>query len=296
MSETDAIALLEDATSLLTDPVALRRRAEEDGCLYFRELIPRASVMGVRKVFTDILAELDWLKPGTPRMDAIAGRTALLEGNIEFRPAFERFQSSPVFHMMAHEPATIGALKALFDEDVLVHPRNIGRMMFPDTPATPPHQDYLHIRGTENTWTSWIPLGDVPRELGGLVVWLGSHKSGLLPVVAMKGAGGSGIEGANIRGTRRTADFRAGDVLFVHSLCIHASSPNQTGDRMRLSVDYRYQPMSKPVSKSSLLPHMGWFDWEFVYRDWSTQYEKLKYYWKDMPLNAIEHAAAKAGY
>ena len=63
----------------------------------------------------------------------------------------------------------------------LRHPRSIARIIFPDYPAstTPPHQDYVHIQATEAVWAAWIPLGDCPKEMGGLTLMPGSHRQGL---------------------------------------------------------------------------------------------------------------------
>ena len=73
------------------------------------------------------------------------------------------------------------------------------------------------------------------------------------------------------------------------SHAVHSGSLNRTGNRMRLSVDYRYQPMSEPVDISSLKPHMGWFDWDYVYRTWPKEYDGLRYYWKDLPVNVADY-------
>ena len=42
--------------------------------------------------------------------------------------------------------------------------------------ATKPHCDIVYMgRGTENLYTSWTPLGDIPYEMGGLLVLGKSH-------------------------------------------------------------------------------------------------------------------------
>src|SRR5690606_355038 len=141
-------------------------------------------------------------------------RPTTWEGQPDYWPAFERFQRMPRFHALAHSPALVQVLERLFGETVLVHPRNIGRIIFPDAAPTPPHQDFLHIRGTPDTWTAWLPLGDAPREVGGLALLPGSHTQGLLPSRAMPGAGGSGVDVPENAGWQ-TTDYRPGDaVLF----------------------------------------------------------------------------------
>ena len=73
-------------------------------------------------------------------------------------------------------------------------PLSISRIMVPGTNfiPTPAHQDFIHIQGTKNVWTAWFPLGDCPRELGGLTVLVGSQADGLLTYHASTGRGRAG--------------------------------------------------------------------------------------------------------
>lgn len=283
------------------DAAALRERADRDGYLYMPGLLDPARLLELRRQFVTLLSDLGWLDPGADPMDAIArpGQEPIWESHEAFGPAFLGFQKLELFHALPHDPAILDVLERLFGETVLVHPRHIGRIMFPQTPVTPPHQDYLHIRGTETTYTAWIPLGDAPIELGGLKVLPGMHKQGLLPVRQMPGAGGAGIEDHNLANNWLTVDYRAGDVLFIHSMTPHASMPNHTGNRMRLSLDYRYQPVSHPVNPSSLQPHrpgVQKLTWEEIYAGWKS--DQFKYYWQKLPLNVVkpQPGEAKAGY
>jgi ectoine hydroxylase-related dioxygenase (phytanoyl-CoA dioxygenase family) len=43
-------------------------------------------------------------------------------------------------------------------------------------------------------------------------------------------------------------------VLLFHSLTVHGALPNLT-DRLRLSVDYRFQAAAEPIAGPSLTPH-----------------------------------------
>ena len=71
-----------------------------------------------------------------------------------------------------------------------MHPMKISRLVFPQNTAfsTPPHQDFVPIQGTTDTYTCWIPLGDCPREHGGLTVRAGSHQSGVYELHLTRGA------------------------------------------------------------------------------------------------------------
>ncbi|MDE0553523.1 MAG: phytanoyl-CoA dioxygenase, partial [Candidatus Poribacteria bacterium] len=70
-----------------------------------------------------------------------------------------------------------------------------------------------------------------------------------------------------------------------HSHAVHKALPNQTSDRIRLSVDYRYQGSSQPVTEGSLLPHFNRMGWDEIYTSWkSAQYQ---YYWNAFDLNRV---------
>ena len=82
--------------------------------------------------------------------------------------AYLAIQKLELFHRLPHHPKLIRMYETLFGKAVLPHPRNIARLMVPSPGAvpTPIHQDFIHIQGTRNVWTAWIPFGDIPRALG----------------------------------------------------------------------------------------------------------------------------------
>ena len=109
--------------------------------------------------------------------------------------------------------------------------------------------------------------------LGGLSVLSGSHRAGVYPVKSALGAGGLGIDTAPLEADGLYwvgGDYEIGDALFFHSHAVHKAMPNQTSDRIRLSVDYRYQGVSKPVTDGSLLPHFNRMAWDEIYKDWAS--------------------------
>jgi hypothetical protein len=278
-----------ESTPLLGTPGALRRRAAEDGYLYFHRLLHAEPILAVRREILDVCARHGFLAPGT---DPDAARAApgihWREGDPEYMAAYDDIQRLQSFHALAHAGPLLEALRQLFGEEVLVHPRNIARVMFPQNNqfTTPAHQDYVHIQGTEETWTAWIPLGECPRSLGGLEVLAGSHRAGVLPARSAYGAGGLGVETEHLGLEWRGQDFACGDVLLFHSLCVHRGIDNTTPHTIRLSVDYRYQGVSQPVTESSLLPHFARHSWEEIYAGWDAEW--LKYYWRKWELKPAE--------
>lgn len=288
MVEMLRTSTLRDASPLLRAPDALRRQAEEDGYLYCRGLLPRDQIMRVRRQVLELCRAHGWLDESAPMMDGVARPgMRVVEGNdprwIAFYKAVLRLRD---FHGLAMHPAVLQALTHVFGETAVTHSRNICRVMFPSSSeyTTPPHQDHLYIGGTQDTWTAWIPLGDCPEDLGGLALIPGSHRLGFLPSKPGQGAGGRQVE-VPADALWASDAFTCGDVLLFHSLTIHQGKDNRTGDRLRVSVDYRYQPVSHPLRRDSMEPHMAGFGqgWEDIYAQWPAD-EPLRYYWKSLNL------------
>ena len=282
----------ETANSLIGDGLGLQARASRDGYLFFRGLVDTDALLALRAEICRLMADTGWLKPGTDPLLAAAGEGAAhIEGQSEYMGVYNRLQRLESFHAFAHQPALLSVLASLFGEPPLVHARNIARMVFPQAVehTTPAHQDYLYIEGTENTWTAWIPLGDCPVHQGSLAVLPGTHVHGMYPVYRSLGAGGHRIDtdAECPQIAWHGSDFKAGDVLLFHSLTVHKALPNLTEDTIRLSLDYRYQPLSEPVVEGSLLPHYGQQTWEQIYAEWSS--EQYQYYWKHAELNIVNN-------
>lgn len=290
-----ATRTFEDAAPLLNDAEALRAKASEDGYLFFKGLIDREKIMALRKEILQILETYGYLDAERPLIDGIADPAAinrLDEADTNWNgvgvplEVYRDIQSLESFHALAHDPALMRIYEMLFGGKVLPHPRNIGRIMLPHRRlhVTPPHQDFLHVQGATETWTSWIPLGDVPVELGSLSILEGSHKAGLLGVTGNPGAGGLESILCGLGYEWVEGDYEAGDVVTFHSLTVHKALPNRTGNRVRLSVDYRYQPVDQPIEERSLLPH-GPFQWDELYQGWRR--EDLQYYWKSLNMELV---------
>jgi ectoine hydroxylase-related dioxygenase (phytanoyl-CoA dioxygenase family) len=137
---------------------------------------------------------------------------------------------------------------------VLPHPRLIGRTIFPkrESFTTPPHQDFIPIQGTTETYTAWFPLHDLPPDMGGLEVAAGSHQDGVYEFSPALGAGGLSIADP-LADTWTGGPFEAGDVLFFHSMTAHRGVANTGGiaaplDRRPLPAPRRPDRPGQPVT------------------------------------------------
>ena len=76
-------------------------------------------------------------------------------------------------------------------------------------------------------------------------------------------------------------DFAVGDVLLFHSMTVHKGLPNRS-DKLRMSMDVRYQLVSEPFNIDNANPDGQPLSWEEIYADWRS--DALKYYWQRLPL------------
>jgi ectoine hydroxylase-related dioxygenase (phytanoyl-CoA dioxygenase family) len=164
--------------------------------------------------------------------------------------------------------------EAFFAEPVYLHKRMLIRHTRPGDPnCTGAHYDLVYLRaGTDQLCTSWIPIGDIPVELGGLIYLEGSDGWGrtmeaefslknaeLSPEERLSAYNKNMNEGgwltknvpelADRLNTRwLMADYEAGDMVVHSPYMIHASTRNESPDgRMRLSTDIRFQRASDRI-------------------------------------------------
>ncbi|MDX9972411.1 MAG: phytanoyl-CoA dioxygenase family protein [FCB group bacterium] len=281
-----------DSYSLIEAPSELRKRAEKDGYLYIAQLLERGKVLEVRRQVLAVCAAHGLLSEEAPAEAGVRRAQVTLRESPDPRwvALYRDILCLSEFHRLALDAALWAVFSALFDEPPLPHSRNICRVVFPDTAAytTPPHQDHVYIGGTADTWTAWIPLGDCPRELGGLALVPGSRHWGLLDTKPGLGAGGRQVD-VPADAAWAYSPMACGDVLLFHSHTVHQALDNLSKDSLRVSVDYRYQPRGEPLRKDSMEPHMSGFGWtwEDIYADWPED-EPLKYYWRDWNLSFVE--------
>ena len=106
------------------------------------------------------------------------------------------------------------------------------------------------------------------------------------------GAGGLAVDESELTGHWLSADYEAGDALIFPSLTVHQALPNYTEDRLRISLDNRYQAQGEPIARHMLEPHLTGvtdFNWDACYAGW--QSESLQYYWQDIDLEVVPQSS-----
>ena len=172
----------------------------------------------------------------------------------------------------------VAAIEQILGEPSFCLPTKMARIKFPrpreERPPTPPHQDYKHIQGSLDGLTAWLPLDDTPAGQGRLAVAAGSHRLGVRDMP------NGLLDTALLDLEWHASDFRVGDVLVFHSLAVHAAEDHPT-DRVRITVDYRYQPLTEPVPETMMAAHYGVGPWDELYDGWSNA--ALQHYWERLP-------------
>ena len=273
MVQMNRLETLQDATNLLDQSTELQQQASQDGYLFFSNLLDSTKVLNLRQKVMSICEKHGWTQSGTNCIEGLANLDLLVVegGDPRWQDFYADVQRLSEFHQLALDENIIRVFEVLFGEKVLPHSRNICRLVFPNSSShsTPPHQDNLYIGGSTETWTAWIPCGECPEMLGGLAVAKGSHRQGKLDDKEAVGPGGRQVEVSNDQ-IWVGGDYNCGDVIILHSLTVHQGRDNLSGNQLRASCDFRYQPRSHPVRADSLLPHMGWLNWEQIYQDWKS--------------------------
>lgn len=286
-----AFAPMRDSSDLVGDPDALRTRYDEDGYLLLRRLIEPKEILRVRGDVTAVLNEAGWLMPGRDPTKAHTELTGIREGDDKYFDAYDRVQRLESFHSLGHDPALVDVMRKVLDESAFPHPLKVLRLILPNhfEVSTPPHQDFANNQGSVTLTAAWTPLGDCPMSLGSLAILRGSHRLGLLPLRYSLGPGNrqAQLPSHQLDDLRWvTTDFSPGDVVIFGSLTVHAALHNADFQAMRLSADFRFQPVSEPLTDLVLEPHFGRLTWEEIYADWEST--ELQYYWHDLDLDVVE--------
>jgi hypothetical protein len=278
------------SNDLLGDPAALRERLEQDSYLYFEQVLDPATILELRRAMLAVLERHGWIRGGLSIMDARAVCRPLHEEMSEHAPVYDDIQRLERFHDLAHDEALTGIMGQVVGPTAFPHPLKICRIAFPELyeASTPPHQDFPNNQGTPQLTAAWIPVGDIPMDLGGVAILRGSHRYGLLPLSGHMGPGRrqATLPVAMLEECRWvTTDYRAGDVLLFPSLTVHAALHNVTEFDLRLSVDFRYQQAGEALTEVCLHPHFRRLTWEDVYADWDS--DERQYYWRDLDYELV---------
>ena len=260
----------------LKDCEELHRRMAQDGYLFLPGLLNTEDISLARLEILNRLEKLGYTQPGYPLAEGVAKegfdipRTESLVLN---NNSLEKvLYSGP---MMDFYEYFLGGEVRHYDYTWLRTKSSEAKS------TTQPHCDVVYMgRGTQNLYTSWTPLQDIPLKQGGLICLENSHKheelqstygqldvdkycsnneesqfvkSGMKvdeyqlwknfnPIRVKEGSYSDDpiAVGQEIGGRWLSANYQAGDVLVFHINLMHAALDNET-HLIRISSDSRYQ-------------------------------------------------------
>ncbi len=250
---------------------ALKEQYRAQGYLWLRGFLPHNEVLAFRRRFFTAFQNTGLLKPGVEPADGIFSG---LEDKRQTNKVLMEQARTAAYESFCVQPRLWQFFDAFLDGPSYLHKRKIIRYLTPGSDwATPAHYDLIYLRGgTERVVSSWIPLGDIPLEMGGLIYLEGSDALGrkmetefahrnakLSPEERISAYNKNMSEGGWIgkdlaamadRFDSRwlVADYEAGDVVVHSPYMIHASTDNtDSRGRIRLSTDIRYQNVREEI-------------------------------------------------
>jgi len=238
-----AVRELVDSIALQADQAGLRRQLAEEGYLFFRRLLRPADVQVAHDSVHAELTLGGWTR--TARQHAGPRRTMGVREALT-DPSVRAALASRGLNRLAYLPALRGLVRLILGTGAFCYPVKVLRVVYPEHRGAVTRSRYVHqdfgISGVQDMLTTWLPLMDIPPQLGGLALLPGSHLGPpLRPRLLRPDTPGWA-----------TTDFRPGDVLLFHCLTGHAALPNHA-DRIGISADFRWQAADQPAPAELVL-------------------------------------------
>ncbi len=215
-----------------------------------------------------------WLKGFFDRDVILDFRQFFFDSILSGAKTFFDILSSQEYEDLCTMPRLWSFYEEFLQGQPYLHKRKLIRFTQPgEDHCTGGHYDLIYLRAGADTFcTSWIPLGDTPVEMGGLIYLehsdaVGremeaefSRKNADLPPEERINAYNRNmrengwistdlVDMANRFKSRwLIADYEAGDMVIHSPYMIHAAILNRDpSDRTRLSTDIRYQRVTDPI-------------------------------------------------
>ncbi|MFE5327298.1 phytanoyl-CoA dioxygenase family protein [Embleya sp. NPDC056575] len=229
-----------DSNNLLGNPVELRDRLAQHGYVLLRHILPPTRIREAADIVEGVFRDGGWIDAR-----GVAQKERASTQNQERDPAYRAAAQTAAFNRLPYLDEVHALIDGLLDGDTFSHPSKVLRATPPATWTTESgryvHQDFS-FWGVDDMLTTWIPLMDIPRELGGLALMPGSHTGPPQRLRLLAGDDRGWV----------TTDYRLGDVVVFHCLTAHAALPNRT-NRLRRSADFRWQRTDQPVRREFVL-------------------------------------------
>jgi len=151
---------LRSSIDVIDDREALLERMKEDGYLYLPQCLNRKDVLAARMSIFRKMAEEELLEPGTNLMEGIPKA----DYRKSFRPQLAR--GDRALQRMLYAGPMLEFYNKFLGGEIRHFDYTWLRAVAPGDSSNP-HCDIVYMsRGTTALYTSWTPLGDIPKEMG----------------------------------------------------------------------------------------------------------------------------------
>ncbi len=255
----DAFGELRSSMEILDDGDALRSRMDAEGYLFFPGLLPRDEVLAARREILLKYAAIGELDPASPVMDAIYCEDSAVD-RVNLRAFSESVRSGLAYENIVLHRRLLDFYETFLEGEPKAYDMRWPRFARPGEGCGFHYDGPYMAHGTKRLFSSWIPLGDIPRIEGGLIVLEPSaRQTRLLSGYAGMDADRDklewiGLDPEKLRnrfgGRWLGADYEAGDVLCFTMHTLHGALDNNSPvGRCRLSSDTRYQRADEPFDE-----------------------------------------------
>src|ERR1700722_13752480 len=164
-----------DSGGLAGDPAALRARLAADGYVFLRGLLPADPVRAAGERVAETLRAGGWTAAGSPRLSPAAGPLEALAD-----PSYRAAGTSVAFNALPYLAPLRATVRRILGPAAFSYPVKVLRAVAPESLSDRTTGRYIHRdyggAGVQDMLTTWIPLADVPVELGGLALRPGGHR------------------------------------------------------------------------------------------------------------------------
>jgi len=263
---------LRDSGHLFGDWRALRALIATEGYVFMRGLLDAERVRAVGLAGLRSLQQSGWTEPGPDPVAAPARRPvhAVRMRDAFGDPGYRGILTNPDFAMIPFVSPLADLMGQILGPAGFCYPLKLPRIVYPVSIV--PHQpgNYVHMdySSVQDMFTCWVPLGDVPRALGGLAIQPGSQRSTRVQHRPL-----DQLEPGWV-----TTDYQPGDVLVFHCLTTHAALPNHER-RIRFSAEYRCQLADQPAPRRLIMGPGG--------REIGSQLFSRSGWWRPVPRGLV---------
>ena len=237
---------------LLGDHAALKEAWERDGYWFFRDVLDKEVIAGIRAVHAEYLAGFGLTDPDDLEIRYNGADYSHFPANSNDTELNRR-----KVHTMLHDAPTINAFFArLFGCDPFWVPFTVHRNLPPVVDRARSRFDMIHADGFYNEGLPflicWVPLDVIDENIGGLALVEGVHRQPSLH--KRVGMEIKPIQEEDVPQAKwRRTTYRPGDVLLMDLDTPHSGISNVSADRFRLSMDTRVMPSNGNTPKVGVI-------------------------------------------